>query len=128
MDKEKAEFAKRLRAALQDAGIEVSAAVIEPRFNSRYDGTPVSPQAISGWLAGRYLPKQDKIRVLAEMVGLDPQFLQYGSGKGRVSEHKQQWPTGVSAREKQVIDAFLALPPKRRELVGELVEALGQKT
>jgi hypothetical protein len=30
----------------------------------------------------------------------------------------------MGIRERQVIEAYLALPPKRRELVGELVEAL----
>ena len=42
MDKEKADFARRLRAALHDAGIEASAAVLEKKFNSRYDGAPVT--------------------------------------------------------------------------------------
>jgi hypothetical protein len=32
----------------------------------------------------------------------------------------------VGARDRQVIDAFLALPQKRRELVGELVAELGK--
>ena len=55
MDKEKADFARRLRAALHDAGIEASAAVLEKKFNSRYDGAPVTAQAISGWLSAPFL-------------------------------------------------------------------------
>ena len=96
MDKEKAEFAARLRAALEARGIEASAAVVEKRFNSRYDGAPVTAQAISGWLSGRYLPKQDKLRVLAAMVGVDPHVLQYGGkqrvglGKGVLFSHVDQ--------------------------------------
>ena len=64
MDKEKAAFAKRLREALEARGIEASAAVVEKRFNSRYDGAAVTAQAISGWLNGKSIPKQDKLRVL----------------------------------------------------------------
>lgn len=127
MEEEKAAFARRLRAALQDAGIEASAAVVEKRFNSRYRGTPVTVQAISGWLTGRYMPKQDKIRVLAELVRVDPHVLQFGGG-GRIAEARPEWPVAVGARERRVIDAFLALPPKRRELVGELVAALHDVT
>jgi len=124
MEEEKTAFARRLRAALEDAGIEPSAAVLEKRFNSRYRGTPVTVQAISGWLTGRYMPKQDKIRVLAELVRIDPHVLQFGGG-GRIAEARAEWlPTAVGARERRVIDAFLALPPKRRELVAELVTAL----
>ena len=59
--------------------------------------------------------------------GVEPQILRYGKGrKGGVSELWLPWST-AGARERQVIDAFLALPPKRRELVGELVAALAQK-
>jgi hypothetical protein len=124
MEEEKAAFARRLRAALQDAGIEASAAVLEKRFNSRYRGTPVTVQAISGWLTGRYMPKQDKVRVLAELVRVDPHVLQYGGG-GRVTDARaDSLPVAVGVRERRVIDAFLALPPKRRELIGELVAAL----
>ena len=34
------------------------------------------------------------------------------------------WPAGVGSRERQTIDAYLQLTPKKRELVGELVKAL----
>ncbi|MFT3897908.1 MAG: hypothetical protein QM719_09490 [Thermomonas sp.] len=122
MDKEKADFARRLRAALHDAGIEPSAAVLEKRFNSRYDGTPVTAQAISGWLSGRYLPKQDKIRVLAGIVGVDPHVLQYG-GKARLGDDRPAWEA-LSAPERAMMDAFLALPPTQRKLVRELIAAL----
>ena len=124
MDKEKAEFAQRLRAALADAGIEASASLLEKRFNSRYDGAPVSAQAISGWLSGRYLPKQDKIRVLAALVGIDPHVLQYG-GKPRVGEGRPIWEA-MSAPDRAMLDAFLALPPAQRKLVRDLVAALGE--
>lgn len=126
MDKEKQAFASRLRAALRDAGIEASAAVLEKQFNRRYQGTPVTAQAISGWLTGRHMPKQDKIRVLAGLLGIEPHELLLG--KGAVSRAEQ--PSGawqaIGTRERQIIDAFLALTPKRRELVGELVAELSK--
>lgn len=126
MDKEKQAFASRLRVALGDAGIEVSAAALEKQFNRRYQGTPVTAQAISGWLTGRHMPKQDKIRVLASLLGIDLQDLLLGEDSG----HRAEQPPGawqaVAARDRQVIDAFLALTPKRRELVGELVAELGK--
>lgn len=125
MDKEKTAFAARLRTALQDAGIEPSASVLEKRFNSRYDGTPVTAQAISGWLSGRYLPKQDKIRVLAALVGVDPHVLQYG-GKQRVGEDRPAWEA-MSTPDRAMIDAFLSLPPAQRKLVRELIAALSEQ-
>ena len=126
MKDEKAEFSARLRAALKEARIEASAAVIEKRFNSRYTGAPVTAQAISGWLNGKAIPRQDKIRVLAAIVGLDPHQLQYG-GKLRVGEGRPPAWDSMSVPERAMVDAFLSLSPTQRKLVGELMMELGRK-
>lgn len=123
MEKEKAGFAHRLRVALRDAGIEASASVLEKKFNSRYDGAPVTAQAISGWLSGRYLPRPDKVRVLAAIVGVDPSLLQYG-GKARVHEGRSDWVADMGASDRAMVDAYLALPAARKKLVRDLIEAL----
>lgn len=125
MKDERAEFAVRLRAALKAAGIDASAAVLERRFNSRYAGAPVTAQAISGWLNGKAIPRQDKIRVLAAMVGMDPSELQYG-GKPRVGEGRPAWEA-MTAPERAMVDAYLSLPTSQRKLVRELVAALTEK-
>lgn len=126
MKDEKAEFAARLRAALQAANIEPSAAVVEKRFNSRYGGAPVTAQAISQWLNGKVIPRQDKIRVLAALVGVDPHVLQYG-GRSRVGEGRPEWIEGMAAQDRAMLDAFLHLTPSQRKLVRELVAALATK-
>src|SRR5690606_2856593 len=127
MKDEKAEFSARLRAALRDARIEASAAVLEKRFNSRYAGTPVTAQAISGWLNGKAIPRQDKLRVLAALVGLDPHVLQYGgSGRSRVSEAKGTWE-GLTAAGCSRFVACIAPAPSQGKLVRELVAALAEK-
>lgn len=126
MKDEKAEFAKRLRAALREAGIEASAAVLEKRFNSRYGGTPVTAQAISQWLNGRVMPRQDKIRTLAGIVGLDPQALQYGM-PNRTGEARQEWGAGLGAQDRAMVDGYLTLPAPQRKLVRELVATLADR-
>jgi hypothetical protein len=125
MKDEKAEFSTRLRAALRDARIEASPAVLEKRFNSRYTGAPVTSQAISGWLNGKASPRQDKLRVLAALVGIDAHVLQYG-GRSRVSETKGAWE-GLSPAERAMVDAYVSLAPPQRKLVRDLVAALAEK-
>src|SRR6218665_3911506 len=120
MDKEKAAFARRLRQALDARGIEASAAVIEKRFNSRYDGAAVTAQAISGWLNGKSLPRQDKLRVLAAMVGMEPHELQFG-GKAAVGEAKLDWSQSLGTPDRTMVDAYLSLPTTQRKLVRDLV-------
>jgi hypothetical protein len=125
MKDEKAEFSARLRTALRDARIEASPAVLEKRFNSRYEGAPVTSQAISGWLNGKAIPRQDKLRVLAALVGVDAHVLQYG-GRARVGEAKGAWE-GLSPAERAMVDAYVSLAPPQRKLVRELVAALADK-
>ena len=125
MKDEKADFAKRLRAALKAADIEASAAVVEKRFNSRYEGAPVSPQVVSQWLNGRVMPRQDKIRTLAGMVGLDPKELQYG-GPSKTGEGRAEWTNTLAQQDRVMIDGYLTLPAPQRKLVRELVTVLAE--
>ncbi len=127
MKDEKAEFSARLRAALKEARIEASPAVLEKRFNSRYEGAPVTSQAISGWLNGKAIPRQDKLRVLAAMLGMDAHVLQYGGRpRSRVGETAGAWEA-LSPGERAMIDAYVSLAPPHRKLVRDLVAALVDK-
>ena len=63
--------------------------------------------------------------VLADLLGVEPHTLRFGTApRSRVAEPRMTWPAGVGSRERQTIDAYLQLSPKKRELVGELVKAL----
>lgn len=134
MKEEQAQFAARLRAALRQAGIEESAVALMKRFNSRYDGASVTSQAVSGWLLGKSMPRQDKLRALADLLDVDLVYLQTGEERSRrLREEPPSWPEAVSAEERATIQAFLSLPAARRQLVARLVEALadaarGRKT
>lgn len=110
---------------MQAKGYEPKPGALHKVFNSRYEGRSVAFSTASKWLRGMALPEQDKLQVLADLFGVEPQVLRFGkTGKGRIAESQATWPAALGARERQVIEAYLALPPKRRELVGELVEAL----
>ena len=106
------------------AAVAIGVAVLHKLFNSRYSGRSVSFQTVSRWLRGAALPEQDKLQVLAAVLGAEPHVLRFGAAaKSRVGEGASSWP-GAGAKERQVIEAFLALPPKRREVVAALVKAL----
>ena len=125
MDQEKADFAARLRTSLEAKGIEASAAVLEKRFNSRYAGAAVTAQAISGWLNGKSMPKQDKLRVLAALVGMEPHELQFG-GRHRVGDGAADWSQALATHDRAMVDAYLSLPTPQRKLVRDLVASLAR--
>lgn len=124
MSDERFEFSRRLGQAMSAAGYEPRPAILFRLFNARYTGRSVSFQSASRWLAGRSIPEQDKLQVLAELFGVAPQALRFGDAP-RVAEARAEW-NAVGARERAVIDTYLALPARQRELVGELVKALAQ--
>ena len=124
MKDEKADFAARLRNALTAAGIEQSAVVIEKRFNARYNGPPVTAQAVSMWLNGRAIPRQDKMRVLAAIVGLNPHELQYGGR--RLGEGRGTWDA-LHVPARVMVEAYLTRPAAPRKLVRDLVTVLSNR-
>jgi len=124
MSDERFEFSRRLGQAMSAAGYEPRPAILFRLFNARYTGRSVSFQSASRWLGGRSIPEQDKLQVLADLFGVAPQTLRFGDAP-RVAEARAEW-NAVGARERAVIDTYLALPARQRELVGELVKALAQ--
>lgn len=128
MSDERQDFSRRLAEAMRAKGYSPKPGVLHKLFNSHYGGRSVAFSTASKWLRGMALPEQDKLQVLAALFGVDPHVLRFGgaTGKHRVADGGMPWPAGIGARERLVIDAFLALPPKRRELVGELVSAIAE--
>lgn len=125
MNDERQESSQRLAEAMHKAGYEPRPNVLLKVFNSRYRGPSVTAMTISRWLGGQAIPNQDKLQVLADLFGVEPHVLRFGkAGKRRVAETQATWMQALGARERQIIETYLTLPPKRRELVGELVEAL----
>lgn len=123
---EKAEFAERLKAALLAAGYEARPVVVEKHFNLRYWGRPVTFQAARRWLRGESIPEQDKLVVLAEWLEIDPHTLRFGpppSSDPRVAEKLSRWDHGLATEDKLLIEAFLTLPPAKRQIVREVVQA-----
>lgn len=125
MSDERHQFSRRLAEAMRAAGYEPRPAVLFRLFNARYRGRSVTFQSASRWLGGRSIPEQDKLQVLADLFGMAPHVLRYGGGRS-VGEPRAAWPQ-VGVREREVIEAYLRLPLRQRELVGELVQVLAKK-
>lgn len=82
MKSEQMAFGERLRTALKQAQLSDSPAELI-KLLARHGGVPVSPQAVSGWLNGKSLPRQANMRALAKLLRVEPHQLQYGHSDGR---------------------------------------------
>lgn len=125
MDKEREGFSKRLADAMRAAGYEPRPSVLFKQFNSRYLGKSVSFQTASRWLKAGAIPEQDKLQVLAKLLGAETEYLRYGiQSAKKVAEPRMGWPTGIKSQDRETVDAYLALPAPHRRLVRELIAAL----
>jgi hypothetical protein len=125
MSIEKAEFSKRLKAAIREKKWDDRPAALEKKFNTRYEGNSVSFQTVSAWLGGRAIPQQDKLRVLADMLGIEPQHLRFGDQTPPKSRAKQAgWVGPLNDHDHNTVKALLSLPASRRRLVSDLIKEL----
>jgi transcriptional regulator with XRE-family HTH domain len=120
----KLEFAQRLKDGMVVAGLEPRPGVLLTLFNTRYWGRSVSFQAVSRWLKGEAIPEQDKLLVLAEILGIEPEILRFGEGiRKSLKERKQRWEDGAGYLERETFDTFLKLPAQQRKIVREVILA-----
>lgn len=126
MKKEQAEFGARLREALLKAGLGEESKELADLVSEK-GGDVVTPQAAHHWIRGKTIPRRRNLRALASLLRVTPEWLlgeEPGSGKLQVGETGKRGMVGV--RDQQAIDAYLALPPARRQLVRDLLKALSE--
>lgn len=122
MENAKAQFAERLRAAMEAAGYEAKPAVLEREFNTRYWGRAMTLHGVRRWLRGETLPSQEKLLVLAEWLGVPPQQLRFGSEVAqRVLQRRARWDSGIGYQDRDIFEAFLKLPVPQRRLIREVI-------
>jgi len=120
--KEKDEFSKRLRAAMKAAGMKPSGTELERAFSLAWRGTPISLQTATNWINGKHFPRQDRLRVLARVLKVDPHALLYGPSEAlTAAEEPGTWKDRSTLAERQAIDAFLNLPTPQRLIVRDVI-------
>jgi len=81
---EKQAFSRRLKEAMRKARVDIGKPTrVAREFNLRYDGDPVSTQAVRKWLSGKALPSQDKVRALGLWLEVPANWLRFGEADRR---------------------------------------------
>jgi transcriptional regulator with XRE-family HTH domain len=123
MKTEQAAFAARLHKLLAEKKIEASPVELV-QLLARYGKVSVTPQTISGWLNGSFMPRLGNLRALAGVLGVDPHALQTDGKARQVNEPSPLWSTGLSGKDRLAFQEFVTLPAAQRKLVRELIAAL----
>ena len=77
-DKERQAFSSRLMDALRHTGRQISATRLAQEFNLHYNGPKVHMHSCRKWLQAESIPTQEKLVILARMLGVSPDWLRYG--------------------------------------------------
>ncbi len=75
-------FSERLQTALRNADYSPdSPTQLAREFNIRFEGRPITVHAARKWLVGEAIPTQEKLRTLAQWLGVPAEWLRFG-GEG----------------------------------------------
>jgi transcriptional regulator with XRE-family HTH domain len=117
----KEEFGARLRAAMKAVGIG-GATELGHAFNRRWGKNPVSVQAVSLWINGKAMPRNERLQVLAKVLRVDPLALMFGAPETMsAADRRRGWEERMSYAERESIEAFLRLPTKQRLIVRDVI-------
>ncbi len=132
---EKTDFAQRLNIALKashpsNLKVVKGGTDLARQFNLKHKGNSgVTPQAAHKWLTGQVIPTHDKIRTLAEWLGVSEHWLRYGPPPERLmitNQRIKKIKHPLSPQTLKLIENIETLPKHQRYLVEEIVrEFLG---
>ena len=84
---EREKFSARLQQALKDAHYSPDSPTrLAREFNMRFDGRPITVHAARKWLVGEAIPTQEKLRMIAQWLGVPAEWLRFG-GAETVAPH-----------------------------------------
>ena len=124
-DTERAKFGRRLCASLKACDIEPRPSPVTAEFNARFPGTNVGIHTVRKWLIGETIPTQEKLVVLAEMLGVHPDWLRFGDAAQR-KDARAASVIGApySRHELALISDFKRLVPRDQSLVRALLGSM----
>lgn len=122
MKSEQAAFAERLSRLLATKKLEASASELVPLL-AKYGKVSVTPQTVSGWLNGTFMPRPANQRALAAVLNVDLNALLTDPESQQVRENSSRYGA-LSGKDELALREFATLPTAHRKLVRELISAL----
>ncbi len=102
---EREDFSERLQLALRNAEYSPdSPTQLAREFNIRFPGRPITVHAARKWLVGEAIPTQEKLRTLAQWLGVPAEWLRFGGVEGQVASGAELASRFESADLKLIAD------------------------
>lgn len=85
-ERERQAFTSRLHEMLRHTGRGISPTTLAREFNLHYAGPKIHMHSCRKWLQGESIPTQEKLVVLARILGVSPDWLRYGVNSAVLGE------------------------------------------
>ena len=122
---ERESFSERLQQALKNAHYSPDSPTrLAREFNIRFEGRPITVHAARKWLVGEAIPTQEKLRMIAQWLGVPADWLRFGGPEspGEAAD------TGGAARfesaDVKLIADLQRLDEHHRQLAREFIRML----
>ena len=123
---ERESFSQRLQQALKNAHYSPDSPTrLAREFNIRFDGRPITVHAARKWLVGEAIPTQEKLRMIAQWLGVPAEWLRFGGAEdaGAAGETGGSLSRFESADVKLVAD-LQRLDDHHRQIAREFIRML----
>lgn len=96
---ERTNFSERLQQALRNADYSPdSPTQLAREFNVRFAGRPITVHAARKWIVGEAIPTQEKLRTLAQWLGVPAEWLRFGGDQMQGERGVPRSASDMSAR------------------------------
>jgi transcriptional regulator with XRE-family HTH domain len=117
-------FSERLQHALRNADYSPdSPTQLAREFNIRFEGRPITVHAARKWLVGEAIPTQEKLRTLAQWLGVPAEWLRFG-GSDAITGETPNGPARFESADVKLVADLQRLDEQHQVIAREFIRML----
>lgn len=118
-------FSERLQQALRNADYSSdSPTQLAREFNVRFEGRPITVHAARKWLVGEAIPTQEKLRTLAQWLGVPAEWLRFGGTEIHPAGESPAMPARFESADVKLLSDLQRLDEHHQTLAREFMRML----
>ena len=122
---ERESFSERLQQALKNAHYSPDSPTrLAREFNIRFEGRPITVHAARKWLVGEAIPTQEKLRMIAQWLGVPADWLRFGGAEQPAGNDASSGGARFESADVKLIADLQRLDEHHRQLAREFIRML----
>lgn len=123
---ERESFSQRLQQALKNAHYSPDSPTrLAREFNIRFEGRPITVHAARKWLVGEAIPTQEKLRMIAQWLGVPAEWLRFGGAEdGGAAGEAGGSPSRFESADVKLVADLQRLDDHHRQIAREFIRML----